>query len=79
MEIWKRERRRRKEIKETIDKGEEREGERERLSMNAQGAAGGHPKERMEVSDGVAAAAGGHECAEIDVGAAAVSAVPAAG
>ena len=29
MEIWKRERRRRKEIKETIDNGEEREGERE--------------------------------------------------
>ena len=80
MEIWKRERRRRKEIKETIDNGEEREGERERLSMNAQGAAGGHPNERMGVSVGVAAAAsGGHECAGIVFGAAAVSAVPAAG
>ena len=58
---------------------EKRERERERLSKIAQGAAGGHPKKRMEVSDGVAAVAGGHECAEIDVGAAAVSAVPAAG
>ena len=79
MEIWKRERRRRKEIKETIDNGEEREGERERLSMNAQGAAGGHPNERMGVSVGVAAAAGGHKCAGIVFGAAAVIAVPAAG
>ena len=58
---------------------EKRERERERLSKIAQGAAGGHPKERMGVSDGVVAAAGGHECAGIVFGAAAVSAVPEAG
>ena len=54
----------------------ERGRERERLSKNAQGAAGGHPNERMAVS---VVAAGGHECAGIVSEGEAVSAAPAAG